>query len=306
MPRARYIRFSKNGKRYEAAEIRAAITLGFPLLVTLICLFVLPLVLVVLMSFTNWSLTNPVRSFVGMTNYSYIIKDARFWKSLLNTVTYSGIKIVADTTLALAIALLLDKKVHFQKFFRIAYFAPVVVPIAASSLIWIWFFDPGIGPLNQILTALGLPASQWLYGDKTALPSIVLFSVWRGLGYNVILFLAGLQGIPDTYLEAARIDGANSRQILFGIKLPLLAPITSFVIMMGIINCLKAFTEFNVMTPQGGPLNSTLLLVAYIYDQSFTRGKMGRGAAASLLLFVLIFAFTLIQRAVSKKNVNYD
>lgn len=301
-----YVKLSKNGRRYESAQLRAAAVLLLPLALTLIFLFVLPVTLVILMSLTNWSLTTGVGRFVGLRNFDYILHDARFWKSLLNTIVYSAIKLGLDTSLALIIAVQLDKRLPLRRLFRISYFAPVVVPIAASSLIWIWFYDPGIGPLNQILTALGLPPSQWLYGDKTALLSIILFSVWKGLGYNVILFLAGLQGIPESYLEAAAIDGASQRQLFFKIKLPLLAPVMSFVVMMGIINCFKVFTEVNVMTPDGGPLNSTLLLVAYIYDQSFTRGKMGRGAAVALLLFCIIFAFTMLQRAFSKKNVSYE
>jgi len=136
--------------------------------------------------------------------------------------------------------------------------------------------------------------------------SVILFSVWKGLGYNIILFLAGLQSIPESYIEAARIDGASEKQIFFRIKLPLLSPVTSFVIMMSIINCFKVFTEVDVMTPNHGPLESTLLMVSYIYDQSFTRGKMGRGAASALILFVIIFVFTMLQRAFGRKNISYD
>jgi ABC-type sugar transport system permease subunit len=301
-----YVRFSKGGRRYEAAQVRAAAVLLAPLALTLVCLFVLPVVLVVLMSFTNWSMSTGVHDFIGLKNYLFVLRDGRFWMSFGNTVEFSAIKIGLDTSLALLIAVLLDKRIPLRKYFRIAYFAPVVVPIAASSIIWIWFYDPGIGPLNQILAALGLPPSQWLYGEKSALLSIILFSVWKGLGYNVILFLAGLQGIPYSLLEAAEMDGATSRQVFLKIKLPLLAPITSFIIMMGIINCLKIFTEVNVMTPEGGPLGSTLLLVSYIYDQSFTRGKMGRAAAAALILFAIIFAFTMLQRAFGKKSVSYE
>jgi multiple sugar transport system permease protein len=301
-----YVRFSKRGKRYEAAQVRAAAVLLSPLLLTLICLFAMPVALVVFMSATNWSMATGVHDYVGLKNYLYVLGDARFWKSFGNTLTFSLAKICLDTTLALLIAVALDKRIPLRKYLRIAYFAPVVVPIAASSIIWIWFYDPGIGPLNQILVGLGLPPSQWLYGEHTALLSIILFSVWRGLGYNIILFLAGLQGIPYSLIEAAEIDGATSRQILRKIKLPLLAPITAFIIMMDIINCLKVFTEVNVMTPEGGPLNSTLLMVSYIYDQSFTRGKMGRAAAAALVLFCIIFAFTMLQRALGKKSVSYE
>ncbi|MEI6386556.1 MAG: sugar ABC transporter permease [Spirochaetota bacterium] len=301
-----YVRFSKAGKRYEASQVRAAAILLTPLAITLIGLFVLPVILVVLMSFTNWSLSSPTRVFVGLKNYDFVLHDARFWKAFGNTLVFSVFKISIDTVLALMIAVLLDKNLPIRKYFRIAYFAPVIVPIVASSLIWIWFYDPGIGPFNQVLKALGLPTSKWLYGEHTSLLSIIIFSVWKGLGYNVILFLAGLQSIPDSFLEAAAIDGANPRQVFFRIKMPLLAPVTSFIIMMGIINALKVFTEVNVMTPDGGPLQTTLLMVSYIYDQSFTRGKMGRGAAAALVLFTVIFAFTLVQRAFGKKTVSYD
>lgn len=301
-----YVRFTRKGRRYEGAQLSAAAVMLTPLIASLVALFVLPVALVVFMSFTNWSLTTPVRSFVGIKNFIYVFSDERFWKSLVNTLSYTGLKLLLDTSLALGIAMLLDKAIPLRRLFRIAHFAPVVVPITASSLIWLWFYDPGIGPFNQVLAALGLPASQWLYNETTALLSIIVFSVWKGLGYNVVLFLAGLQSIPESYVEAARIDGANERQVFFGIKLPLLAPVTSFVVMMGIINCFKVFTEVNVMTPNGGPLESTLLLVSYIYDLSFTRGRMGRGAAAALVLFAVIFAVTLLQRAFGRKTVHYD
>jgi ABC-type sugar transport system permease subunit len=285
---------------------RAAIVMVSPLLLTLVLLFLLPVGMVLMMSFTNWSLTTPVRNYVGFRNFLFVLNDGRFWKALNNTAFYTGLKLAADTTIALLIAVLLDKKIRMRRFFRIAHFAPVVVPITASSLIWLWFYDPGIGPLNQILKLVGLPALQWLYSEKTALLSVILFSVWKGLGYNIILFLAGLQSIPESYLEAARIDGANEWQVFSRIKFPLLAPVTSFIVMMGIINCFKVFTEVDVMTPNHGPLESTLLMVSYIYDQSFTRGKMGRGAAAALILFVIIFFFTMVQRAFTRKEVSID
>ena len=301
-----YVKLTRRGARYEAAQLRAAAVLLTPLLITLVCLFILPVILVVLMSATNWSLSTGVHDFIGLKNYLFVLGDDRFWKSFGNTLLFSAAKIVLDTSLALLIAVGLDKSIPMRKYLRIAYFAPVVVPITASSIIWLWFYDPGIGPLNQILGVLGLPPSQWLYGPKTALLSIILFSVWRGLGYNVILFLAGLQGIPSSLIEAAEMDGATAGQALRKVKMPLLAPVTTFIIMMDIINCLKVFTEVNVMTPEGGPLNSTLLMVSYIYDQSFTRGKMGRGAAAALVLFCVIFGFTMLQRAFSTKAVSYE
>jgi len=258
------------------------------------------------MSFTNWDLVKGTMDFIGISNYKYLLQDEKFYKALVNTFSYSTIKLSLDVFLSLFIAVLLDRNIPLRRYLRTVYFAPVVVPITASSLIWIWFYDPGIGPLNQILTAFGLSPLEWLHGESTALLSIVLFSVWKGLGYNIILFLAGLQGIPEAYIEAAKIDGANDIQTFFKIKLPLLSPVVFFVVMMGIINSFKVFTEISVMTPEGGPLYSAAVMVFYIYEQAFVRSKMGRAGAASVILFLIVLSLTLIQKQIGKKTVNYD
>ena len=205
------------------------------------------------------------------------------------------------------IALMLDSHIPLRKFLRSTYFAPVVVPVVASSLIWIWFFDPDVGPLNMILEKLGLEPLLWLNDKSTALVSILMFSVWKGIGYNVMLFLTGLQNIPDSYIEASKVDGASWWQSLIKIKLPLLRPITNFIVMIGIINTFKVFAEIDVMTPTGGPGYSTAMIVTYIYEQAFTRGKMGRACAASIILFVIIFILTQIQSKMNaSKTVDYD
>ena len=299
-------RCSLTSKRFKRAETKAALVLLTPTIIAMLFLFIIPVTQVVIMSFTNWNLATGVKEYVGLKNFQYLFKDKNFSKAIINTFTYSAVKLAADVVLSLFIAVLLDKSVPFRRGFRIIYFAPVVVPVVASSLIWIWFYDPGIGPFNQVLTAIGLKPLKWLYHESTALISIIIFSIWKGLGYNTVLFLSGLQGIPESCIEAAHIDGANDRQTFFRIKLPLLSPVINFVVMMGIINSFKVFTEINVMTPDGGPLKSTLLLVVYIYEQAFTNGKMGRGSAAALVLFVIVFVLTIIQRKISKKTINYD
>ncbi|NLY19586.1 MAG: sugar ABC transporter permease [Clostridiaceae bacterium] len=295
-----------NGRSYETAQTVAAAVFLLPTIVTMIFLFVLPVIQVITMSFTNWNLATGVRNYIGLKNFEYLFTDKTFGKAIVNTFTYSAFKLSLDLVLSLFIAVLLDSYIPLKRMLRTIYFAPVVVPIVASSLIWIWFYDPGIGPFNQILTFFGLPKLQWLYHENTALLSIGLFSVWKGLGYNIVLFLAGLQNIPDSYMEAAYIDGANSKQAFFRVKLPLLSPIASFVIMMGIINSFKVFTEINVMTPGGGPLNSTMLLVVYVYQQAFTNGRMGRGSAAALILFAIVFILTVLQKNISRKTVHYE
>ena len=291
------------GRRtYRLNAVLVGWSLLLPSLAFMIFIFVIPMVQVISLSFSNFSMITGTGTNIGLRNYRYLLNNDRFWNAMFNTVKYAAFKLTVDTTLALLIAVMLDRNIPGKRFLRASYFSPVVVPVVASSLIWIWFYDPSVGPFNQILSFLGLPTSRWLYHENTALLSILIFSVWKGLGYNMILFLSGLQNIPDSYLEAARMDGATEMEVFFKIKLPLLRPITSFIIMMGVINSFKVFTEINVMTPDGGPLGSTTLIVNFIYDQAFTSGRMGRASAAALLLFVVIFLLTELQRAINAKK----
>lgn len=293
------------GVKYRLGETAAAYTMLLPTFLCLMLLFVIPMVMVILLSFTDFRMTTGKMEFCGLENFVYLFTNEKFGKAMRNTVFFAVVKLTLDVVLALTIAFLLDSNVRFRKALRTIYFSPVVVPVVACSLIWLWFYDPGIGPLNQILGWFGISPQKWIYGEKTAMLSIILFSVWHGLGYNVVLLLSGLQGISGEYLEAATLDGASNWQIIRKIKLPLLKPVINFVIMMGIINAFKAFSEVNVMTPDGGPGYSTAMAVNFIYQQAFTNGRMGRGAAASLILFLVIFILTQIKNRVSNKEVHY-
>lgn len=298
------------GETYSWTEIGVGWLLLLPALAFLVFVFVIPVVQVVQLSFTNYNTITGAMSPAGFSNYVYLLTgetSAYFYQSLGHTVVYAIVRIGFDITLALLIAVMLDSNIPLKKFLRASYFAPVVVPVVASSLIWLWFYDPGVGPFNQILGWLGLPASKWLYHENTSLMSVLIFSIWKGLGYNMILFLTGLQGIPDSYVEAARIDGATNWQLFWRVKLPLLKPIMSFVLMMDFIEAFKAFTEVNVMTPDGGPLRSTMLIVNYIYELAFSNGRMGRASACAMILFVIILVFTIIRNHMNaSKTVDYD
>ena len=295
------------GRVYKTNEVIVGILFILPTLAFLIFTFIIPVVDVIRLSFTNFNMSTGVMKNIGTDNYKYLLNSEDFWHSMWNTVKYSFLKLTLDTGLALFLAVQLDKNVRLKRFLRSTFFAPVVVPMVASSLIWIWFYDPTVGPFNQILQFFGLPASKWLYHESTALISILLFSLWKGVGYNIILFLSGMQNISDSYVEAARLDGASEWQLFWKIKFPLLRPITSFVIMMGIINSFKVFAEINVMTPDGGPLGSTKLIVSYIYELAFSNGRMGRASACALLLFVVIFVLTQIQSLVNaKKSIDVE
>ncbi|MBQ2738652.1 MAG: sugar ABC transporter permease [Oscillibacter sp.] len=291
-------KFMWRGEKYHLGETAAAYTLLIPTLITLIVLFVLPLVMLIVLSFTDYRMTTGQMDFNGIDNYIYLFTSDKFWQAMRNTVFFAVIKLGLDVCLALAVALALDSNIYCRKVLRTVFFSPVVTPVVACSLIWLWFYDPGIGPFNQILGWFGIEPLKWIFAKETAMMSIIIFSVWHGLGYNVMLLLSGLQGISGEYLEAAKLDGATDMQIIWKIKLPLLKPIISFVLMMGIINAFKAFSEVNVMTPDGGPGYSTAMAVNYIYEQAFTNGRMGRGAAASILLFIVIFVLTQLKNKV--------
>lgn len=288
-------KFKVRGEKYHLGETAVAYTLLAPTIITLILLFVLPLIILLVLSVNDFRVSRGVLDFNGIENFLYLLRADKFWKAMRNTVIFAGVKLGLDVVLALGIALLLDSKIWFRKFMRTVYFSPVVVPVVACSLIWLWFYDPNLGPLNQILEWLGFEPLMWLYAENTAMLSVIVFSVWHGLGYNVMLLLSGLQGVSGEYLEAAKLDGASDMQVVWHIKLPMLTPIISFVVSMGIINAFKAFSEVNVMTPEGGPNYSTAMMVNYIYELAFTNGRFGRGAACSIILFCVIFALTQLK-----------
>lgn len=294
------------GKRsYETAQTVTAATLLLPTFIALFFLFLYPVVRLFILSFTSTNTITNISKPVGWKNYTYLLKNAIFLKAFGNTWLFTLGKLSLEIMISLALAVLLDANIPCRKFLRISYFAPVIVPVVASSIIWMWLYDPTLGPLNQLLRLLGLPTSSYIYGEGSALMSIIVFAVWRGIGYDIIIFISGLQGISDSVIEAARIDGANEFQIFRRVKLPLMRPIVLFVVMMGLIGCFQAFTEVDVMT-SGGPNNATLLMVNYIYNQAFGNAKMGRGAAAAVLLFAVIFLLTLAQKLMSDRRERLD
>lgn len=298
-------RYRLGRNSYETAQTVTAAVLLLPTLIALGFLFIDPVIRLFALSFTSTNTITNQSTWIGMKNYTYLVKNAIFLKAFGNTWIFTAVKLTAEVTISLLLAVLLDARVPCRKYLRVSYFAPVIVPVAASSIIWMWLFDPMLGPLNQALRFLGLAGSDYIYAESSALMSITAFAVWRGIGYDIIIFISGLQGISDAVVEAARIDGAKEWQILTRVKLPLMRPIVMFVVMMGLIGCFQAFTEVDIMTG-GGPNNSTLLMVNYIYSQAFGNAKMGRGAAASVLLFVVIFLMTLMQKVMSDRKERQD
>lgn len=277
-------------------------------LVFFICVRFGPMLYMMAMSFTDWGLLRKVIKFIGFENYRTVLTDPVFLKALGNTLQYAVIGAPIVIVLSLCVALLLDTIPRGKGLFRLIYVLPYITPVVAVSWVWRWMYQPPpLGVINAMLVAVGIPAGEFLNSTTQALPSILGVNVWVEMGYCTTIFLAGLQTIPKELHEAARIDGAKGRQVLFKITLPLLAPITFFLIVMEGIQFLRIFTQVYNMSMQamGGPLNSTKSAALYIYQKAFTNFEMAQAGSASIILFAIIMAVTLLQMKFLDRKVNY-
>jgi len=288
-------------------SLTAYLFLALPL-VFFLCVRLGPMLYMFAMSFTDWGLLRKAVKFIGFDNYRDIFKDPVFLQALGNTFKYAVFGAPLVILLSLTIALLLDSIPRGKGFFRLIYVLPYITPVVAVSWGWRWMYQPPpLGVINGVLGWMGLPAGEFLNSPTQALPSILAVNVWVEMGYCTTIFLAGLQTIPKEISEAAKIDGANDRQVLRRITLPLLMPITFFLIVMEGIQFLRIFTQVYNMSMQamGGPLNTTKSAALYIYQKAFTNFEMARAASASVVLFVIIMAVTILQIRFFDKRVNY-
>ncbi|MGY4707473.1 carbohydrate ABC transporter permease [Candidatus Bipolaricaulota sp. J31] len=255
------------------------------------------------LGFHRYDLLSPP-TFVGIKNFVRILTDRDFHIALRNTLYYTAVVVPVQTALALFYAVLLNQPVRFRTFFRAAFYAPSVTASIVISLVFIWLYAKQ-GIFNYLLTRLGLPATiDWLGNPATALPAIMMMNIWSTAPTFMVVFLAALQDIPDSLLEAAAIDGANAWQRFTRVTLPLLRPSIFFVVVMGTIGCLQVFDQIYIMT-RGGPLKSTMTINYLIYSEAFENFRMGYAAALSLILFVLILLLTLIQKRYIDVEVQY-
>ena len=265
---------------------------------------ILPMLYAAFLSLHDWNLLSIQKSFVFLDNYVDLLQSSAFRSCLLNTFLYTIIIVPLSLALGLGIALLLNAGVRAQSLFRTVYFIPVVTSVVAAGYIWTWLYDPTFGFINQSLAPLGVQL-PFLKSTWMALPSIALMSVWKTLGFNVVIFLAGLQGIPRYVYEAARVDGASRWRIFSRITLPLLNPTVVFLSVIGVMHSFKIFGEVYVMSEDGGPLGSTKSVVFEVVQTSFESHRMGYGAAMTMILFVAIIAVTLIQMKLVTKEYKY-
>ena len=263
-----------------------------------------PLLFAIGMSFTRWDLISPP-TFIGLSNYEKLfLEDESFRIAIKNTLFFTVLSVPSGTILSLILANALNQKIRGTTFYRTAYFLPVVSSSIAVALVWAWVFNPDFGLVNEILSTFGLPRLKWLASSTWALPAVVIVSVWRGIGPSTVIFLAGLQGISEELYDAAKIDGANARQLFRHITIPMLSPTTFFVIVVSIIGSFQVFDLIYMMT-RGGPGRASMVLVYYIYEHAFRWFGMGYAASIAFVLFVVILILTLIQLRLSGRWVHY-
>jgi multiple sugar transport system permease protein len=255
-------------------------------------------------SFTNWDLLTPPQ-WAGVQNYVKLWQDPTFWKVLKNTLFFTVTSVPLTVALGLVLALGLNRKMRGISWLRSAYFVPVVTSSFVIALVWRWFYNPDYGMMNDLLRMIGITGPNWLTSQKWAMTAVVIMSVWKGCGYAMVLFLAGLQSISDQIYEAGSIDGTNSWQRFRYLTVPLLTPTTFFVSIISLIGSFQVFDSVSALT-DGGPADATRPLVMYIVDNAFTYLSMGYGAALAWVLFAIVFVITLVQWRLQRHWVHYE
>lgn len=258
----------------------------------------------------QWDNLTPPR-FIGADNWRRLFTDPLFWQATRNTIYFTALSVPSGVILSLLLAMLVNRPLRGMRAFRTMLFVPVVTSVVAVALVWTWFYDPNYGLLNFALergaALLGMPPPRpiaWLNNPSTAMPAIVAMSVWKGLGYNMVIFLAALQGVPRYLYEAAEIDGAGPVRRFFHVTLPTISPITFFVVVISMISSFQVFDQVYIMARDGRPANSTLTIVYYLYKNAFQFLDMGYSSAIGSALFVMIFGVTLAQLALQKRWVH--
>lgn len=271
-----------------------------PNFIGFLILTLIPVLFTFALSVCKWDGFNPME-FVGMKNFQRIFKDRIFRSGLWKTVVYTFFTVTITTFLSLGLAVMINQKIKGVGFFRTALFFPYIASVVAVAAVWQMLFQKDMGLINAMLRALGVVnVPGWFASTKWAMPAVIIVTIWKNMGYYMIIYLASLQDVPTSLVEASMMDGANSWQRFWKIKFPLLNNATFFVVMMQTINSFKSF-DFVYALTEGGPGTATKLISLYIYDQSFVAWDYGKASAASVILFICVAAITAFQFAIEKK-----
>lgn len=277
-----------------------------PMLIGVTVLILIPIIASFFLSFTEWNFILGFKDieFVGFKHFQTLWQDDLFWKSMRNNAVFLLV-VPITLTFSLLLAVMINKYVYFKDFFKVIYFMPYISSVVAVAMVWQVLFHPSYGPINNLLISLGIDdPPKWIADIHFALPSIMMIMVWISIGYNLIIYIAGLQSIPKELYEAAEIDGAKSVQKFRFVTLPMLTPTTFFLLITGIIGTFKVFDIIQVLT-KGGPANSTSVVVFQLYETAFIHLKMSYASTMALVLFATIFLVTLLQWYGQRKWVNY-
>jgi len=266
-----------------------------PAFTTIMVFTIFPIFYSFYLSLLDWNMISQ-KVFVGFRNYVDLFTDGMFWKSVFNTFYFVIMYVPVKITLGLAFATLLFKKIRGLGFYRVGYYLPVITSLNAAAIMWLWLYNEKFGILNYVLMQLNIQPQNWLGSPRWAMLSIAVMSVWKSVGYDILLFLTGLSNIDKTYYEAADIDGASEISKFFNITIPLLSPVIFFVMVTSIIFSFQIFTQVYTMTPGGGPLKSTSVIVYYIYEMAFVHFRMGYASSLAYILFIFLLTVTLLQR----------
>ena len=272
-----------------------------PNFIGFIIFMLFPILFAFYIMLTDWSLAKEPQ-FIGLKNFETMVNDRIFWKSLTNSFYYTFVAVPTGIFIAFWLALALNRKMRGIIFFRTVYFLPQITLTVAAATVWRWIYQPEIGLINHILEFFGINGPKWIHDTKWAMPSVIIMSNWQGIGFAMLILLAGLQGIPEEYYEAASIDGASGWQRMRFVTLPMLTPALFFVVVTSLIGAFQAFDQFFVLT-QGGPAQATTPLTLYIFQNAFSFFKMGYGAALAAVLFVIILIITVIQWQLARRWV---
>ncbi|MCA5962719.1 sugar ABC transporter permease [Blautia sp. RD014234] len=288
--------------KLEKSRNRWGIVFILPQLISLVCLGIIPIVIAFVLSFFDWNgFSAPV--FTGFQNFKAVFTDPDTGIAIKNTLVYSVIYVPCSIVLSLGLAMLLNKA-WGKMFYRAVFFLPQIVTSVGIAVVWSWIYQPQFGILNMILRFFGIEGKEWLRDPSTAMGAVIVMSIWWGLGYNIVLFLAGLQNVPRTYVEAAKIDGANERQVFFNITVPLISPTTLLVTITTMINAFQVFDQMFLLT-SGGPAKKTYTMAIHIYQTAFKSYELGKASTAALILFFVVVAVSVIQFKLSDKWVHY-
>jgi sn-glycerol 3-phosphate transport system permease protein len=256
------------------------------------------------LSLTSWDMLSPTIPFVGLANYGDMFSDPDFWAVIGRTLLFSGAVVVGCLILGMAVALLLNDKLFGRNIVRTASFAPHILSGVAMGTVWLFIFDPQIGLMKVVLEKVGIAGPAWMTDSKWALWGLVIVYLWKNIGFVAIVYLAGLQGLPADYYEAAKIDGANAWTLFRRITLPLLSPVTFFVAVVTIVGTFQAFDVIAIMT-DGGPGGATTTISWYIYNQAFRALDAGHAGAGAIVMFVILIAITAAQTTLMERRVHY-